>query len=62
MYLRILSNPSGLMVLTKETNRMVLGTLLEVFLRNWTPGEDGGLVKLGDDRGPTSLLFKSDNF
>lgn len=36
MCLRILSNPSGLMALTKETNRMVLGTLLGVFPRNQT--------------------------
>lgn len=50
------------MALTKETDGMVLGTLLEGFPRNWTPGEAGGLVKLGDDRGPTWLLFKSDNF
>lgn len=53
MCLRILSNPSGLMVLTKEANRMVLGTLLEVLPRNWTPGKAGGLVQLGIDRGPT---------
>lgn len=46
MCLRILSNPSGLMALTKETNRMVLGTLLEVFPRNRTQGKAGGSVQL----------------
>lgn len=51
MCLRILSNPSGLMALTKETNRMVLGTLLEVFPRNRTPGKAGGLVQLKVDAG-----------
>lgn len=51
MCLRILSNPSGLMALTKETNRMVRGTLLGVFPRNQTPGKAGGLVQLEVDGG-----------
>lgn len=59
MCLRILSNPSGLMALTKETNRMVLGTLLEVFPRNRTPGKAGGLVQLKVDAGGTDASSPS---
>lgn len=52
MCLCILSNHSGLMVLTKETKGLVLGTLSEVVLpRNWTLGRAGGLVHQEVDGG-----------